>query len=178
MPTFTALNRDWSIRFDGLLLGELRDATDIDLADVGGESWLKMETDQAALTRAVCFLCREQLTAASMTAKQLADALCGETAEAAYQALWGATKVFFRPKLMSVLESALSQQRTLAEVRPMLAMMDSLPSGMREAAMEELTRKLGGSESCKEQPSASGQAATLSTLATATPAPAALAPAA
>ena len=170
MPTFAALNRDWSIRFDGLLLGELRDQTGIDLADVMGESWLKIETDQATMTRAVCFLCSEQLGA--ITAKQLAEAICGETAEQVSQALWGAAKVFFRPRLMSALESALEKRRAMAEVLEAMRLLDSLPEAMREGALMELTAKMSGAlQPSPELPSASGQAATPSMPATDSPVP-------
>ena len=186
MPAFQALNRDWLIRFDGLLLGELREVCGIDLADIGGESWLKLETDQTALTKAVCFVCRDQL--GSTTPKQLADALCGETAEAAFQALWGAAKVFFRPKLWSVLESACEQRREMREqwkaIAPMMSLLNQpeMPAAMREAVMTQLGTIMeamsGSSASSEGQPSVSGLVVTPSKPATDSPEPVALAPAA
>lgn len=164
MTTFNALNRDWSIRFDGLLLDELRSAHGIDLADVTGETYVKLESDQATLTKAVCFLCREQLEQHKLDARALAGSLVGETAEAALQAIWGAAKVFFRPKLWSVLESACAQRKMMAELRPLLETIETLPAGMREAAMDQLTAKLSGSLPASQEPSsASGPAVTPST---------------
>lgn len=182
MSSFNALNRDWTIRFDGLLLDELRTAHDIDLADITAESWLKLEMDQATLCKAVCFLCREQLDAAKLDARALAGALTGETAEAALQSLWAAASFFFRPKLWSALQSALSQRKAMEELKPLLAMIETLPAGMREAAMGQLTAKMeamaGGSSASAEQASAVGLAGTPSTSATNSPVFAVSAPAA
>ena len=190
MPTFTDDNkREWSIRFDGVLLGELRDATGIDLADVGGESWVKLETDQSSLTKAVCFLCREQLAAKGLTERQLSESLSGESAESALQALWGAAKVFFRPKLLSVLQSAYSQRMEAQEqwnqLRPMLTMLNQpeMPEAMLAAIWEQLTTTMEGmaaigSQPSSGNPSATGPAPAPSKPATALPASAELSPAA
>lgn len=187
MPSsFTALNRDWLIRFDGLLLADLRDTHGLDLANIGGGAWLKMELDQSALTTAVCFLCREQLGA--VTVKQLAESLCSETAEQALQAMWGAAKVFFRPKLWSALESACAQRRQVAELMEQLAPLAALtdnqntPQELRDSVMGQMTlmmeAMLGSSPASEESPSATGQAVSLSKPAFNSPAPAESAPAA
>ena len=190
MPSFTDTNsREWTIRFDGLTLGELSDAHAIDLADIGGESYLKIETDQAALTKAVCFLCRDQLEREKLTAKQLADAICGDVAQSALDAIWGAAKVFFRPKLWSALQSAYKQrqemQEQISQLRPMMELLNDpmMPETIRAAVMEQLATMMlsmssTDSQTSEEPPSATGPVAVPSKPATASLASAELAPAA
>lgn len=190
MPAFQdSNNREWSIRFDGILLAELRDAHGIDLADIGGESYIKIETDQASLTKAVCFLCRDELERQKLTAKQLAESLCGEAAQSALDAIWGAAKVFFRPKLWSALQSAYSQQTEVQEqwsqLRPMMALLNQpeMPEAIQAAVMDQLGTMMQGmsntdSLTSKESPSAAGQGSTPSTPACGSQATAELAPAA
>jgi len=181
MPAFNDNSgHDWNIRFDGVTLGELRDTHGIDLADITGETYLKLETDQATLTKAVCFLCSDQLAGNAVTATQLANLLCGEVAEAAMQAIWGAAKVFFRPKLWCALDCAYKTRKTMAdqwaEMAPAMAMLNQpdLPAAMREAVMESLAMRMndlsGSSPASEESPSATGQDATLSTPVIASPA--------
>jgi hypothetical protein len=188
MPSFTDTNnREWTIRFDGITLGELRDAHAIDLADIGGESYLKIETDQASLTKAVCFLCRDQLK--SLTAKDLADALTGQAAEDALQAIWGAAKVFFRPKLWSALQSAYKQRQETQEqwdqIRPMMALLNDpmMPEAIRATVTEQLATMMlsmssTDSQTSEEHSSATGPVVNQSKPATASQASAELAPAA
>lgn len=181
MPAFNDnAGRDWIIRFDGVTLGELRDSLGIDLADITGETYLKLETDQASLVRVICFLCRDQLAGNAVTPAQLSNLLCGEVAEAAMQAIWGAAKVFFRPKLLSALECAYKTRKAMAdqwaEMAPAMAMLNQpdLPEAMRAAVMESLAMRMnalsGNSQASEESQSATGPAATLSTPVIASPA--------
>src|SRR5436190_22887357 len=111
MPVFKDTNsREWSIRFDGVLLKELREAHKINLADIGGASYALLHNDPSALTTAVCFLCADQLETAKLTPKQLAIALYGEAIDDAWAAIWEAAKVFFPPRLLSVLQLRFAQQ--------------------------------------------------------------------
>lgn len=190
MPTFTDDNkREWSIRFDGVLLGDLRDATGIDLADIAGESYVKVETDQVSLTKAICFLCRDQLAAKSLTERQLSEAISGESAQSALDAIWGAAKVFFRPKLWSALQSAFNQRTKAQEqwnqIRPMLAMLNQpdMPEAMREAVMSQVAETMLAMSSTDlrtsaDFPSATGPVAAPSKPAIASPESAELSPAA
>lgn len=169
----------WNIRFDGLTLAVLRDALGINLADVTGNAFFRLETDQSELTRVVCFLLREQLAAQQVTDKQLANLLVGEVAEAAMAALWGAATNFFRPKLLSAVESACKQRCQWQEIAPALAMLNQpdLPDSLRLAMLEQLGLKMtgmasGDSPASADAPFASGQAASPSPVASAGPAPA------
>lgn len=190
MPSFSdTTGREWTVKFDGLLLSALRAEHKIDLADVSGDTYARLERDDALLTVAVCFLCREQLKAAQLTQQHLASALHGEALESAMQAVWGAAKVFFRPRLWSALESACRQHRESLEkweaLRPAMLMLNQpdMPAAMREAVMETLGSLMQGmsasdSESSAEKTSAGGPVAIPSIAACTSQEPAASSPAA
>ena len=173
MPSFKdTSDREWTIRFDGLLLDDLRTERKINLADISGADYLRLETDSGVLTRAVCFLCAEQFKSSGITDKQFSASFTGEVQEAALQAIWGAAKVFFRPKLWCVLESNCSQQRTAqeqwAQMRPMLAMLNQpdMPASLQAGIMEALKETMQGMSATDLQtlaanPSAIGPAAAL-----------------
>lgn len=172
MPTFRDNNdREWSIRFDGLTLRALREELKIDLADVTGATYTKLESDDAELTAAVCYLVRNQLATASLKKEQFAESLTGAALESAMQAIWGAAKVFFRPKLWSALESNYAQRKeamaTWDELRPAMLVLDQpdMPQAMREVVMDTLAEKMrtmtdGGSPELMEKLSAFGPAPT------------------
>ena len=172
------------IRFDGLTLAGLKDAHGLNLADVTGDAYWQLETDQSVLTRAVCFLLREQLAAQGVTEKQLANLLVGDVAEAAMAAIWGAATSFFRPKLLSALTSACEQRRQWAEVAPAMAMLNrpEMPPEMREVILTQVAARMngmsGGSPLSAAEASASGPAVNRSPPASGGPAPAESAPAA
>src|SRR5262245_27223023 len=105
----------WTIHFDGLTLAALKEALGINLADIAGDAYEQLETDQSVLTRVVCFLCREQLEPNKCTQQQLANLLSGEIAELAMCAIWEAAQNFFRPKLWSALTSVCNQRKQTRE---------------------------------------------------------------
>jgi hypothetical protein len=183
VPTFTdAAGREWTIQFDGLLLANLREAHKIDLADITGDTYERLYCDQSLLTVAIAFLCGEQLQSHGIAASQLSKSIYGEAAERAWDALWRAAKVFFRPKLWSVLEPALTQRIRLAEQWPAMAplvrlMGQEIPEGMREVIAAEIAAASSSSHSMASE-SAAGPAATLPTSAFASPASAESTPAA
>ncbi len=151
MPSFKdTSDREWTIRFDGLLLDDLRTERKTNLADISGVDYLRIETDAGALTRAVCFLCAEEIKKAGISEKQFAASFTGEVQESAIEAIWGAAKVFFRPKLWSALQSNCNQQRTAqeqwAEMRPMLAMLNQpdMPQSLKDGIMEALKETMQG----------------------------------
>lgn len=173
MPTFRdSTGHEWNLRYDGLTLRAMREELKIDLADVTGATYSRLESDDAELTAAVCYLIRNELATAKQTKEQFASNLCGEALESAMSALWGAAKIFFRPKLWSVLQSNYDQRKaalaTWDQVRPALAVLNQpdMPEAMREAVMGALAEKLrsmtaGGSELSPENLSVLGPDATL-----------------
>lgn len=181
MPVFQDnAGRDWLIQLDGLTLKDLRDTHKIDLADVGGADWVKIETDPATLTVAVCFLCGEQAKSKALTAKQLAQSLDGAALESALSALWESAKLFFPPKLLSALLQHCSQRRQAAEqwasLEPVMALLNrpEMPAAMRDAVMAAIgemiqTMKTTASPPSAESPSVTGLADTQSPPATSLP---------
>ena len=190
MPSFKdSSDREWIIRFDGLLLDDLRNERQINLADISGADYLRIETDVGALTRAVCFLCADQFKKEGITDRQFAASFIGESQENAIAAIWGAAKVFFRPKLWSALQSNCAQQRTAQEqwaaMRPMLAMLNQpdMPQSLQTGIMEALKEMMQGMsttdlQNLAEHPSAIGRAAAQLVPASHSPDTAVLSPAA
>jgi hypothetical protein len=142
MPTFhDTAGREWSIKFDGLLLRELRDEHKINLADLGGVDYARIEADAAALVESLCCLCGEQIKAAGLTSRQFAAAITGDALDAGLQAIWEAAQQFFPLGKWSVLESNYAQQ---VEMRQALAM---LPPNMQGELMSGALETLLASKS-------------------------------
>jgi hypothetical protein len=181
MPTFKDnKDRPWSINFDGLLLSDLRNERKIDLADVSGDTYAKLETDPAMLTVAVCFLCGEQLKEHKLTDRSFAASLTGEALSDAMTAIWSAAKLFFPPKLLSALQSNYDQQQqamqTWEALRPMMRILSQpdMPPPMRQVVMDMVSQMMQGKSAtdllalAKTQ-SATGQEAMPSTPASLSP---------
>jgi hypothetical protein len=190
MPVFKdTAGREWQVRFDGLLLLDLRQAESIDLADVSGQTYARLERDPALLTAALCVLVRDQLAELKLTRQQFAQVLAGEAFEQAFAALWEAAQNFFPPKLRSALASNLAQHREALDqweqLRPMMAMLDQpdMPAAMKSAVMEAIASQIKGMtagdlQSLRSQFAASGPAAIPPCAASSSPEPVASAPAA
>ncbi len=171
MPSFKdTSDREWIIRFDGLLLDDLRNERGINLADISGADYLRIETDAGALTKAVCFLIADQFKTAvpAITEKQFAASFTGEVHEAAIAAIWSAAKVFFPPKKWSALQSSCSTrkqfQQQWEEMRPMLARLNQpdMPQALQDGIMEALKEAFQGMShsdlrTFADQASATGQ---------------------
>lgn len=167
MPTFRdSADREWSIKFDGLLLDELRESRGINLADVSGADYGRIENDAGVLTKAVCFLLAEQFKVLPITEKQFAASFTGEAQETALAAIWGAAKVFFRPKQWSALQSNYDQQRQAQEqwaaMRPMLLMLNQpdMPESLKLGIMEALKETMSGMSATDLQALTENQSAT------------------
>lgn len=142
MATFKDANgRDWSIKFDGLLLKELRDEHGINLGDLSGADYARIETDAAALVESLVCLCSEEIKAAGLSPKQFAAALTGEALDAGLKAIWGAAQGFFPKARLSGLESNF---RTQLELRQAMAM---LPPGTSGELMSGALQSLMGAKS-------------------------------
>ena len=165
MPTNTFVDSAgcrWTVSLDGLTLKALRDAHQIDLADVAGAVYVQLERDPALLTQALAFLCADQMKEAApggLTAAQFSKRLVGQHLEQAFAALWGAAELFFPPKLWSALSSRSCQEKQVLEVRQkmqLLGLLD-LPPELREELYGELGRMMHtsiGSLSLPAAPSA------------------------
>jgi hypothetical protein len=173
MPTFKDVTgKEWSIKFDGLLLADLKQEHGINLADVSGGDYLNLELDSSALTVAVCHLVRGQLGATSR--EQFAGNLVGESLEQAMEAVWGAAKVFFPPKKLSALQSNYSKLK--AQWEPLsealaLVNLTGMPQEVKDSLGDAI--KMGAATLSRQSavsPSASGPAANPSNAATASPA--------
>lgn len=179
MPTFhDSAGREWALRFDGLLLADLTAAHGINLADLAGADYFRIERDPSLLTVAVCFLCREQLGKANVTRQQLAAALVGESLDAAMDALWEAARLFFPARRMSVLQSACDQLHFQWDQMGQAMILLSQPGvppaigeALRTAILQGMVHSSSSGKSGESQ-SATGPAASPSSAASDLPAPA------
>lgn len=175
MPTFKDTHgREWSIKFDGLLLADLRQAHQINLADLSGADYFRLEQDASCLVTAVCHLVREQLAAAGLTKAQLAAALTGAVLDTALLAVLEAAELFFPPARWSALASSCKtlrdQWQALAPAMAMLAQ-PGIPPLMVETLTEAIFRGLANSVSptSAAQASAGGPATNLPNAASVSP---------
>lgn len=176
MPSFKDSNgREWSIRFDGLILADLRQQHSINLADLAGADYLLIERDMSILTVAVCHLCREQLKSAGVTREQFAASLVGQSIDDALAAIWEAAKVFFPLKRLSALQSSYESIKGQWEAMgPAMLLMGQpgIPPAIGEALTTAMLRGMDGTalpQSAANQ-SATGPAANPSNAATGSPA--------
>jgi hypothetical protein len=148
MPAFLDANgREWTVKFDGLLLGGLRDEHGINLGDVGGGDYIRLERDASVLTTALVALCREQWKGAGLTREQFAGGLYGEALEAAHETIWGAAKVFFPPRQLSALQSNCENLKDQWEAMgPAMAILSQpgIPPAITEAVTAALMGGMGG----------------------------------
>ena len=175
MPSFKdSSGREWHIKFDGLLLADLRQAHDINLADIAGADYLLIERDSSVLTVAVCHLCKGQLKAAGLSREQLAAALVGQALDDALAAVWEAAKLFFPPKRLSALvsgyESIKGQWEAMGQTLLVLGL-PGIPPQIGDALTKAMLQGMAGtaSQPSAASPSATGPAASPSNAATGLP---------
>lgn len=165
---------EWQLSLDAFTLGELRDAKNIDLADTAGLDYARCERDPATLVAALAVLCGDERKAESLSERDFAKRLTGDTLDAAWESLWRAAKVFFPAKLWSALESNLDQHRAMEAARPMLAALSQpgMPAEMREVVMGQVASMLssGDLQSSTGNPSVTAPDATPSSSASEPPA--------
>lgn len=165
MPIFQDTNgREWSLRFDGLTLARMRDDLKVNLADVGGGDYSRIEGDEGELVRVLAFLCRKQIETQRLSVEQFSEAMTGESLENAMQAIWGAAKLFFPPKRWSALLTNSVKHRTNREnweaMSAERAMLDQIPEALKDSVMAAISEKmeasLGDLQRSAANPSASG----------------------
>jgi hypothetical protein len=170
MSTFKdAAGQEWTVRFDGLLLGSLRQQHGINLADLTGADYLTIERDSSQLTVAVAHLLQDQLKAARVTREQFAANLVGQALEDALEAVWSAAESFFPPRQLSRLRSAFETLRGQWEAMgPTLLLLGQpgVPPMMADAlAKTMLAAASSGSATSAGSGSATGQDASPSNAA-------------
>ena len=123
MSVFKDVNdREWRIRLTGPKLQKVREATEIMLADPGGEGAVAATADGEILTRVLWLLCGDQETeGGKLTPEEFGEAVAsGEVFEAARKALKEAIAYFTppsqRPMLLKVLEAEQKEQEARAVV--------------------------------------------------------------
>lgn len=141
-----ANNESWQVVFDGLLLDDVFQATDVDLADISAGGLADIEQDAKKLVRVLTVVCGDELKERGISARDFSRRICGEAITRAQVAIVSAAANFFPPKQWSEILSRLDQQRTFNEqwaaMQPLVAKLNqpSMPSAMREAVMSAIAQ--------------------------------------
>ena len=168
MPIFRDnLKREWSLDFDGLLLAKVRDECGINLANVAGADYVRIKSDNADMTRAMCVLLSDQLRERNVTEREFARTLNGVWDEA-WAAIWSAAKLFFSLSQWSDLERNLTKHlemtTEITASAPLMAVLNQIPPAMQagfvQGMMEQFKTGSGGSPTSTGNGSASGPAKT------------------
>ena len=168
MPEFKdAAGTAWDVSIDGLVLAELRDKAQVDLAQDG---LYYVEEREDLLLKVLLILCREQLTERTVTDKQFARLIVGEVTDRAIEAVRGAATVFFRPSKWSAILSRCDQRRQIDQqwqgLKPLFDTLNKpdISPEFRQSVMAALGEKIRegiGSATSGPETSASGPDASL-----------------
>ena len=157
MASFTdVMGRSWQVELDGPLMGEIRDQAKVDLADLSGNGYLKIENDAPSLVAVLKIICRDAIARHSppLTPEQFGKQIRKDALIDAAAAVLAAAADFFPTnkwsETLSRCESARKMRMDLSPVIPMLSVLDEpgMPSRLKDAVMEaigEHVRQLGGS---------------------------------
>jgi len=141
-----ANNESWQVVFDGLLLDEVFQATDVDLADISAGGLADIEQDAKKLVRVLTVVCGDELKERGIAARDFSRRIYGESITRAQVAIVSAAANFFPPKQWSEILSRLDQQRGFNEqwaaMQPLVSKLNhpSLPSAMKEAVMAAIAQ--------------------------------------
>ena len=141
-----ANNESWQVVFDGLLLDEVFQATDVDLADISAGGLADIEQDAKKLVRVLTVVCGDELKERGIAARDFSRRIYGESITRAQVAIVSAAANFFPPKQWSEILSRLDQQRGFNEqwaaMQPLVSKLNqpSMPAAMREAVMAAIAQ--------------------------------------
>lgn len=169
------MGRKWTVELDAELMGEVRDVAKVDLADVGGNGYLKIESDPPSLVAVLKILCRESIKSAGITPNIFGKAIRKDAITNAAAAVFVAAADFFPTKAWSEIQSRLTNTRemktSLASLTPILTMLDEpgIPQRLKDAVMSAIGEQLRtasiDSKALQAVVSATGQDATQSNAA-------------
>ena len=143
-----AMGREWLVELDGPTMGSIRDQAKVDLADLSGNGYLKIETDAPSLVAVLQIICREAIAKAGLTAEQFGKQIRKDALKHAAAAVLDAAADFFPKKAWCETLSRLSTSRTMRTkldgMKPMLAILDDpgIPERMKTAVMEAITEMI------------------------------------
>lgn len=139
MRSFDAGGTTWEIELDGLILGDVLEATSIDLATAAG--WATIETNVRERCRVLVALCREQWSK-TLTDRKFAKLLKGTVLSEALQAVQEAAQAFFPPDVWSKIQSDCKQRKAegvLTESPEMLDAFLKLSPEVQQVILESQT---------------------------------------
>jgi hypothetical protein len=169
------MGRQWIVELDGLVMARVRDEAKIDLADLSGNGYLRVETDTPSLVAALQVICRQQIKDKGLDAETFARGIKKDALTESAAAVVDAAADFFPTKIWSAVLSRLETSRQMKSqtmsMSPLLTILDDpgMPERMKDAVMDaigELIRTAGANTALgpsTEKPSAGGPAATLFT---------------
>lgn len=142
------MGRSWQVELDGPLMGEVRDQAKVDLADLSGNGYLRIETDAPTLVATLKILCRAAITSVGITPDQFAKSIRKDALTDAAAAVIAAAADFFPTKtwseMLSRCESARKMRTEFSGLIPMLAMLEEpgVPERLKDAVMAVIGEQL------------------------------------
>ena len=119
MSKFTdALGQEWSLEFDGFLLERILLEARVDLAHLGADGLLAVETDAIRLIRVLAVACDEQLKARRKPAAEFQKQIRKDAITRARAALMEALADFFPESEWSAMQSSLTTRKNQPEMTP------------------------------------------------------------
>ena len=168
--------REWVISFDADTLDEIQRQTELDLGDLAASGWERVVNHSPTAARVLSLVIdAEQYRDAGSDPVALRKLLRGELLMEARAVLMEAGADFFPASEWSAIRSALKTleeyQATAAEARGFAAVLGSLPEGMQQGALQEMTKMIKRAvgidlSALQASTSAAGQGATPSSAAT------------
>lgn len=149
MPTFKDNHgREWRVELDAPLMGEVRTATGVDLGDLNGGGYLKIESDVIVLVAVAKILCRDEIKINGLTPEQFGKALRKDALPQAAAAIVAAAADFFPTSSWSAIQSSLLNARKfraqLAGIAPVSVLVEdpSVPDQVKGIFLELMALKM------------------------------------
>ncbi len=157
MPNFIdADGKTWPVEFDAFVLEEIHRETGVDLADIVAGGWESLENERT-LVRVMAVVCGQPFRDFAKLIRQEAIGRAKAALEAAAADFFQATKwsamqstLEKQKKQMEILQSGKEFREAWAELGPIIAAIKTMPPEMKEAAMDEVRKKIrdaGGDDS-------------------------------
>ena len=134
--------REWILRIDPIVLGDLRKELDVDLGKLDQGTMQRLADDICLLVDVLWVICREQAEAASITDRQFGRSIYGDSIDSATTALLDAIADFSPARQRSLLRCLAEKQEALKDKAFRMAMAKiedpALMEGLEQKLMDSL----------------------------------------
>lgn len=166
MPSFKDANQqEWLLSLDAPTIKAVRSECDgLDLADVEGRSFAKMQNDPCLLVDVLWIMCRKQASDKGISDEQFGRALVGDSLESATTAMLESIADFFPSQRREILRAVVEKEKTLRQQGMQIALSKindptleaEILKAVENQTEEELKRALTRLRSATNLPDSSG----------------------